>query len=226
MSHFFIKKGNVHLWHIVLPDCKEAECILLLNAEEKEQAKKMHLAQHRMRFVATRSALRKIIGYYTMQSPSDVVLDRGLYGKPYLKENPFLLEFNVSHSHDIAVLAFAKENKIGVDIEKIQPIFKEDVAKRFFSVDEYNELCRHQEEERATAFYQMWARKEAIIKARGDGLQSSLNSFSVANDVKQVGEFFLKDIVIHSDYRSALAMSAPINRLFYYSPVSFPQKVL
>jgi len=111
----------------------------------------------------------------------DIVMLKNSYGKPYLKgyDN---FHFNVSHSGNWVVCA-VDSSDVGIDIENIKPI-DFNVAKRFFSETEYNDLMNKTDSERLEYFYELWTLKESYIKAIGRGLSVSLNtfSFSVTND--------------------------------------------
>jgi 4'-phosphopantetheinyl transferase len=91
------------------------------------------------------------------------------------------LRFNVSHSHGLALYAVTRRRKIGIDIERVRPISgPEQLAARFFSAGENAELCALPEHVKHEAFFNCWTRKEAYVKARGEGLSLPLNQFDVS----------------------------------------------
>jgi 4'-phosphopantetheinyl transferase len=91
------------------------------------------------------------------------------------------VQFNLSHSADVALIGFAEDCEIGVDVEKIRPITDAlDIAGRFFSAEERAELMSLPESEQQRAFFRCWTRKEAYLKATGDGLGTDLASFRVS----------------------------------------------
>jgi 4'-phosphopantetheinyl transferase len=86
----------------------------------------------------------------------------------------------VSHSHGVALLGFAIRRRLGIDVELVRPdIANKETAERYFSPQETVELRALQPSLRAEAFFLCWTRKEAYIKARGEGLLIPLKSFSV-----------------------------------------------
>jgi 4'-phosphopantetheinyl transferase len=104
------------------------------------------------------------------------------YGKPSVVATT--VRFNLSHSHTIAALALTRDYEIGVDVEQVRPI-KEDISGRFFSPRENAALSALPEQEQTGAFFRCWARKEAIVKAIGEGLSHPLDSFDVSIGVNQ-----------------------------------------
>jgi 4'-phosphopantetheinyl transferase len=156
-----------------------------LSREEKERAGRFVLAIDRSRFVAARGILRKLLGGYLHQSPTNVCIETARQGKPTvcnaLGASEARLRFNLSHSYGLALYAFSLEREVGIDIEKIMPEFeKEDLAERYFSKQEREDLRVMPRELRSEAFFRCWTRKEAYLKARGAGLYIPLDSFTVS----------------------------------------------
>lgn len=223
-----MEEHSVHLWQAFLPDLlvQLDDFSLLLNENEMERANRFHFEQHRSRFIIARAVLRHILSLYTDILPADIRFDLGPRGKPYLNQNKLDLQFNISHSHDMAVYAITKQAEIGIDIEKIEPNFNEDVAKRFFSAKEYAELLDLPESERINKFYSLWAGKEAIIKALGEGLYAPLADFSLDlfTNVQTVEiihhrkmyQYHLQKFSVQAEYASAFATSQNINNIFYW----------
>jgi 4'-phosphopantetheinyl transferase len=150
--------------------------------EERARAERFHFPRDRERFIAGRGILRTLLGRYTSQSPQAVEIDYLAYGKPVLRGEASLA-FNVSHSGPHALYAFARgaDVQLGIDLEEIRPRPKDDwqVAEHYFAVREVEELRRLPEDGRSAGFFTCWTRKEAFIKARGDGLQLPLRDFEV-----------------------------------------------
>lgn len=170
---------EVHLWQADLSLTKEQELdfFKVLSPEEVQRAMRLRAPQHKQYFIAARGYLRFLLGQYLQLAPEAIVLDYYPKGKPYLVGTD--LEFNLSHSHDKAVFAFTRRHAIGVDIEKIEPQYDAAVVKRFFSVEEQAALAQMSPTQAVTAFYAVWSRKEALIKALGEGLAFSLLNISV-----------------------------------------------
>jgi 4'-phosphopantetheinyl transferase len=142
-------------------------------------------------FIVARGVLRELLGRYLKRSPVEVPLCYGDYGKPELSKDKLKgsIRFNLSHSNGLAVYAFASEREVGIDLELVRPAFAVDgIASRFFSDQEVLDLHKLPLEMRAEGFFLCWTRKEAYVKARGQGLQIPLKNFSVTLTPKEPAE--------------------------------------
>ena len=109
----------------------------------------------------------------------EIILEQNEHGKLYLKNS--WLQFNLSHSHELALFAFAYDQAVGIDVEFIRKEFIiDDIVKRFFSKREITALFALPKNEQQQAFFNCWARKEAFIKALGVGIFYPLDQFDVA----------------------------------------------
>ena len=177
--------GDIHIWRakLDLPDSTVQEYELLLCGQEKMKAAKYHFKRDRNRFVVGRALLKTYLAKYLNIAPSKIRICNGKNGKPYLygAVNDRDLRFNLSHSEDCALYAFARRNEIGVDIEKMQA-FPEmsSLAERFFSKRECALINALSINDRVIAFFTFWTRKEAISKLTGNGLQQALEKLDVA----------------------------------------------
>jgi 4'-phosphopantetheinyl transferase len=174
----------VHVWRASLNLEKEAldRCASILSQDEKHRASRFLIPRDRDHFVAARGVLRDLLGKYAARSPALLEFRYGQHGKPALREEhgKSPVHFNLSHSGGLAVYAFARNRELGIDLEPIRPKFAgENIAERYFSLGELEEWNRLAPELRAKAFSLCWTRKEAYVKARGEGLQIPLDSFSV-----------------------------------------------
>jgi 4'-phosphopantetheinyl transferase len=177
--------GGVHIWRADLrctePTLRHFEQTLV--ADEKFRAGRFYFERDRNHFIAARGILRDLLGRYLGCAPETIRFAYREQGKPALCEvagSPHI-EFNVSHSHGLALLAFSRNRALGVDIERIRPdISAEEIAERYFSPQEVVELLALPPASRAEGFFRCWTRKEAYVKARGEGLQISLKSFHVS----------------------------------------------
>jgi 4'-phosphopantetheinyl transferase len=220
--------GNaVHLWRAALNITadKENEYLALFNAEERLRAARFHFPLHRRRFIAARGMLRELLGRYLNVEPAQVNFSYQERGKPFLADTT--LQFNVSHSHDLAVFAFTLFSAVGVDVEKTEMKFNDSVAKRYFHALEYSQLHSLPEAEQAREFFRIWSRKEALIKAIGEGVYFSLSSFSALGDAVSLnvnGEksiWYVQDFESQSGYQSAFATQTPTPEITCFD---YPQK--
>jgi 4'-phosphopantetheinyl transferase len=148
-----------------------------LSADEHERAARFRFDRHRSGFIACRGMAREILGKALEIEPSGVEFTYNSFGKPAVSG----IEFNLSHSGRLAVVAVSRTREVGVDIERIDPSFaREQIPERFFSPSEIRALRALPEQDQLEAFFQIWTRKEAYVKARGEGLSIPLESFDVS----------------------------------------------
>jgi 4'-phosphopantetheinyl transferase len=172
--------GEVHVWAARLDLPLPPGRLALLSEDERARAARFHFERDRRRFVAARALLRELVGSYLATDPAAVRFIHGPRGKPALAAPADELRFNVSHSDEIALLAFARGCELGLDVERERELPEADeIASRYFSPAERVALGRLPADERARAFFRCWTRKEAFIKATGDGLSRPLDSFDV-----------------------------------------------
>jgi 4'-phosphopantetheinyl transferase len=184
-ENIILVPNMVQVWRIPLdlPDSEMHALEKLLSDDELEKANRYRFQVHRNRYIVSRGALRKILGHYLGLSPGLLHFRYNSYGKPALdnayKGEP--LEFNISHSHELCLAAVTRAHPIGVDIEYIRSdLADEQIARRFFSQREVAMLLSLPEELRKEAFFNCWTRKEAFIKAIGEGLSMPLDRFDVS----------------------------------------------
>lgn len=152
-----------------------------LAEDELEKAARFRFQLHRDRYVVGRGILRTLIGRYLDCSAGAIRFAYDVHGKPALDHASTALSFNVSHSENAALYAFCVGFEIGVDVERLRPAAaRERVAEHFFSASEVATLRSLAPELQPRAFLACWTRKEAFLKARGDGLTLPLNAFDVA----------------------------------------------
>jgi len=152
-----------------------------LAPDEATRAARFHFEKHRRSYVLGRAALRMLLAGYLGPAPAKIRFSYGEKGKPALADPARRLRFNASNSGDLAVIAFTEGCELGVDVEYIRrpPPDIEKIAERFFSAREAAELMTLPEAERSQGFFNCWTRKEAYIKAVGDGFAVPLASFRV-----------------------------------------------
>lgn len=172
------------MWRAALdqPAAQLTQLAGLLAPDEQLRANRFHFERDRQRFIAGRAILRTILGRYLGCAGSELQFSYGPRGKPALAkpaaEPPFY--FNLAHSGGLAVIALAHQQEVGVDVEQIRPITDiEQIVRRFFAEQEQATLLALPVEQRETAFFNGWTRKEAYLKALGDGLARPLDQFCV-----------------------------------------------
>jgi len=178
-----LQQNELHIWRAWLDvePRERARLCSYLSEDEVARAQRFVFPRDRGHFVVARGRLRDLLGKYQDCSPNAVQFKTGRYGKLSLVDDRDPLRFNLSHSHGLALYGFCVGREVGIDTEKIQPEFAgEEIAKRYFSATEQRELAELPKELRDTAFFLCWTRKEAYIKAHGDGLQIPLDSFDVS----------------------------------------------
>jgi len=178
-----LQEDEVHIWLACLDvDAQErARLTSYLSADEVSRAARFVFPRDRDHFIVARGRLRELLGKYLHCWPDAVQFKTGRYGKPSLLDDRDPLRFNLSHSHGLGLYGFCIGRELGIDTEKIRPGFAgEGIAERYFSPVEQRDLAELPKELHDTAFFLCWTRKEAYIKAHGDGLQIPLDSFDVS----------------------------------------------
>lgn len=224
-----LETGAVHVWRIALDQANDSieRFRATLEPPELERAGRFHFEKHRRQFIVARGFLRSVVARYLDMPPAALRFSYGAYGKPALASE-HVLRFNLSHSHEVALLAVALDAELGVDVEHIRADFAtEDIARRFFSraeVDAFNTLPP---EELVAAFFRCWTRKEAYIKAIGKGLSQELSDFDVtlspgvepallrARD-DDVSRWVLSDVNVGEGYAGALAVERPVANVRFF----------
>ena len=157
----------------------------ILSEDERDRADQLNVEDKKQQYIITRAALRQRLGLLANIDPKDFVFDYLEHGKPVLNNDARFkdITFNVSHSNDLALIAVAQKQNIGIDIEKINhESDHQALMTRFFSKAEQAEFQTIQEATMARAFCACWTRKEAFIKAIGDGVSYGLDKFDVSVD--------------------------------------------
>lgn len=202
------------------PECSVPSWGAVLSPDEIDRAARFRVEHARRSYIATRLALRFLLARYLGEAPHAIRFQYGSKGKPELAA-PAGIHFNVSHSGGFAVLAFSWDGEIGVDVERIHPMEDMlDIAERFFSAEEAADLRSLPACERVDAFFRCWTRKEAYVKAVGDGLFIPLDSFRVTlrrgepaefihfrNDAAAARRWTLMNLNVGKGYLAALAYS-------------------
>ena len=154
----------------------------ILSDDELRQARQFKFASDRHRYCVTRLVLRSLLAHYTMQAPQSIRFSYGRYGKPQIMfDDPqHDIRFNVSHTHTRALFAFTRNDDVGIDIEHVRQGFSVlDIARSHYRDTEHALLTRSPEHERQSLFFDIWVRKEAVVKAMGYGMSLDFKAFDV-----------------------------------------------
>ena len=234
-------KNEVHVWRVPLDKTLVAEMRPTLSPDECARADRFHFARDRNRFIVARGSLRMILGSYLDRAPAAVSFSYSNYGKPaLLDENSAVtsgITFNLSHANELALIAVTCDRQIGVDIEFIRPDFaSRRIAERFFSRQEVEVLRGLPAGQQADAFFNCWTRKEAYIKALGEGMSMPLHQFNVSlapgsaaallgnlRDPAEVSRWALQDLAPGPGYVAAVAVEGPGWQLeCWQTPIAWP----
>ena len=178
-----IWQNEVHIWRAPLDVSWSWTFDEALSLEDRTRADQFKFESDRRKFCAARASLRLILSRYLGVKPGRIPLETGEFGKPFVADKAVAqgLRFNLSHSHQLALISITRDREVGVDIEFVRSDFVTDeVANHFFSPAEVREFQTVAPALRTRAFFNVWTRKEAYIKARGEGLYCPLDQFDVS----------------------------------------------
>jgi 4'-phosphopantetheinyl transferase len=214
---------EIEVWHSrnSLSSAEAERLGTVLSPDELERAARFRFEVDRKTYITARGGLRYLLEQYLSIPAARIRFKYSGYGKPNLDQelDSNGLEFNVSHSGEFILWAFTTGRRIGVDVEKIRSNFDAgEIAERFFSPAERAALRRLPLGQRHEAFFRCWTRKEAFIKALGEGLSHALDSFDVSlepgngvrllatrPDAREAARWSLWDVTLPSGYAAALA---------------------
>lgn len=227
--------NEIHIWLNFLNahQARIKHLYPLLTSKEKQRSEQFKFYKHRKAFIASHGFLHTVLSYYTQTAADEIEFSYGPQGKPSIIEaqNPTQLTFNLSHSHNLAILAICKQHAVGIDIESSQ---RENdwcgISKRFFTASEQQKLFSLPENQQQDAFFQIWTRKEAHMKVTGQGLSLSPTQFEVsvppepaafiASNTNNAKYFKMQDIILptmYSDnYFSCLSSDFNFQMIKYY----------
>lgn len=176
--------GDAHVWRVDLArsHAEVARDADSLSADERRRSERFRFPAHRDRYVAAHAALRAILAGYLELDPAAVRYRRGPAGKPFLAPGlaPGDLQFNLTDSGDVALVAVTEGRELGVDLERHRPETPVlALAQRWLTPSEAAAIRATPETARRAAFFACWTRKEAYVKARGGSIIRSLRTFSV-----------------------------------------------
>ena len=177
--------GEIHVWRACLDglSARSKQFAPTLSPDELARAERFRFERDKMRFVAGRGLLRLILSHYSDIPAGQLVFSYGPRGKPRLlsASGEDLLYFNVAHSDRLALFAVTRAGEVGIDVECVRPVGEsEQIASRFFSERECNQWRSLPARLQTEAFFNCWTRKEAYLKANGEGIADSLKQVEVS----------------------------------------------
>jgi 4'-phosphopantetheinyl transferase len=229
-----LSQDEVHVWRIgsETTAAEFGKLLRVLSQDERERADRFRFEADRRRAVIGRAYLRLLIAEIVRLPADQLQFAYNDFGKPELVSvQARVLQFNVSHSGELILIAIAVGRDVGVDVERIRTGFDvEEVAERFFSDREREVLASLDGHAKTEAFFKLWTLKEAYLKAKGSGLSAPLNQFDVFyatetaptltathSDPDEAGEWTLQPLSVPAGYAAALAARGASWRLKYWS---------
>lgn len=238
-----LAEDEVHIWvnYLNIHQAKLKHLYPLLSDAEKERSEQFKFFKHRKHFIASHGFLHSVLAYYLDIAAEEILFSQGENGKPFIstEQNPQNIQFNMSHSGNIAILAVCRQHSVGIDIEFMER--KTDwqgVIKRYFTENEQRKIHALPEELQKDAFYRVWTRKEAHMKVTGEGLRLSPSKFEVsvppeppslitAADIltktvdtdKPLAHYQMQEIMLPSmykDYHACLSANFAFNTITHY----------
>lgn len=182
--------NEIHLWcaDLAAQSFPLETLQTILSEEECGRAQRFRFQKDQRQFIVARSLLRIILGRYLSKNPASLGFHYGAQGKPSLPDErgaPHSLRFNLAHSEALILYAVSWQQEVGIDVEYIRPeTSDETIAEQFFSPAEVAKLRALPSALQSQAFFNCWTRKEAYLKARGEGLSLPLDSFEVSLDAQ------------------------------------------
>ncbi|MEP7279706.1 MAG: 4'-phosphopantetheinyl transferase superfamily protein [Bacteroidota bacterium] len=219
-----IYSNQVHIWRACL-DLAEPQMkgiLEILSTDEVQRAGRFRFEKDKKRFIAARGILRQILAGYLKMTAQQLRFEYTSFGKPVLAKNSDFdnIYFNLSHSDAYALYAFTRHRNVGIDIELIRndaAVYQ--IAQKFFSPGEVSSLESTNKNKLHDIFFQYWTRKEAIVKAKGEGISSPLEKVNVSlidgkvlspvllpGDGNENRSWYVKDLFPCAGYVAAIAV--------------------
>ena len=226
-----LSQDEIHVWASCLDVAPTASAVFgaSLSEGERMRAKKFRFQQHKSRFIVGRGLLRAIMSHYLQVEPARVEFKYNLQGKPELTR-PFDssgIHFNLAHSEDLALFTVTTIGPVGIDVERIQANKDaRELVKWFCSPCEQELFENLAPQEKQLAFFNLWTRKEAFLKATGEGIAQLLSQVEVAfqpgkparfiavsGDSERASRWSVRDLSLGPDFAAAVAIQAKNFRL-------------
>jgi len=207
-----LTNGEIHIFCASLdpPRPQLEQFAETLSKDERQRAARFYFEKDKARFVAGRGILREILGWLLEAGPRELVFSRESRGKPQLAGPAAggFLHFNLAHCDSLAIYAVSRAHEVGVDLERIRPIFEtEEIVAHCFSDRERAQWLSLPGDSRGEAFFNCWTRKEALLKATGEGIGEHMDQTEAffAGDLSGGTRWWLQSLVPALDYTAAVA---------------------
>jgi len=218
-----VPEGGVCVWQAHVRPPAIERCLAVLDPADRARAAAFRSEPAQHAFVVGRGLTRTLLGRLLDIPAARVALDRYPNGKPRLaaEHRAAGLHFNLSHSGDVVLVAIARGLVVGIDVERCAPRSAVSrIASRFFSADEAAAIFDRPTLDPQLAFYRTWTRKEAFIKATGDGLSRPLDSFRVSRadeppalvwsrQPSDLDRWTMAAVGVENDYEATLVIARP-----------------
>jgi len=184
-SFIDLADNDIHIWlnYLNVHEARIKHLYPLLSSEEKERSERFKFYKHRKAFIASHGFMHTVLASYIDTNANEIEFSQTEFGKPSLIDiqNKNNIQFNLSHSGNMAILAVCKQHSLGIDVEFAErKVDWRGISKRFFTPNEQQQLDKLTEEEQRQAFFQIWTRKEAHMKVTGQGLSLAPTQFEVS----------------------------------------------
>lgn len=225
-----LAENTTHIWRVKITEqlTNISYFQSLLNADEITMAQSYFFRKNSHCSIISRACLRILLGNYLKCDPYSIILHKNKYGKLFLSaESDFF--FNVSHTNEFILYAFTRMVPIGIDIEDTQRNIEFlDVAKLFFTEGEVEKLNRLSGDDLRSAFFRVWTKKEAFIKAVGKGMSLLLKQFEVtvlldefpsiiSINEKAQHDWSLESFIPETGFQAAFSQKNKIGQVCYFS---------
>lgn len=197
-----------------------------LSIQEKIKASKYYTEYLSKKYIISHGILRYILGFYTKQHPQKIEFNYSEYGKPFLKNSN--IQFNMSHSCNMVSYMIALNYRVGIDIELHDKNLNiEDFADLVLTPEEYKYLSSLKSRDKLRLFYILWTKKEALVKAIGQGLSYPINTIEVIrllsgkgvllndknNELRQ--PWYCYELEVPENYSGAIGIENKIDEIVY-----------
>lgn len=185
-----------------------------LSETEMTRTKSISRTADRQQYIISRGVLKRLLSGFLSVAEQEIALQYGKNGKPSVAGHPEL-QFNSSHSGEAFVIGFVRGREIGVDVEPLdRPVNRTKLQSWLFTPAELTAFLALDEHDRQEAFIHSWTRKEAVLKASGDGLAHPMNTLELSH-VQASASWFLESRTLPENYRMAVAVKGTISGIRY-----------